>query len=126
MPFYDDLREYVMESLSIYDPIADVGALGPAFRQMTVDWVLKHNRLSMYVFGVLGNDKDKECGHCPIGVQAAVSSTFISLVVHEDMESLGARERLYLTRNADKQYPQLTDFQENAAVDIDRLASVPT
>ena len=50
---------------------------------------------------------------------------FTSLVVHEDMETLGKKERHFLTRNADKQYPVLADFRERSVQDIPRLAGVP-
>ena len=50
---------------------------------------------------------------------------FISLVAHEDMEALGRRERQYLTRNADRQYPVLDDFKESAEADLLRLAAQP-
>ena len=38
------------------------------------------------------------------------------------MEELGSRERLYLTKNADTQYPLLADFEERAAEDNYRFA----
>ena len=120
--FYDDLRQYVLESLSMYSPVPDVPPI-PDF-PMTVDWILEHNRRSMYVFGVPGNDKAKSVAIALLEFKK-VELSFISMVVHEDMESLGSRERLYLTRNADKQYPLLTDFQESGVVDINRLAPVP-
>ena len=119
--FYDDLKQYVVESLSIYSPEADVPAI-PDF-PITVDWALEHNRRSLYVFGVLGNDKAKSVAIALLEYKKMMLP-FISLVVHEDMESLGIRERLYLTRNADKQYPLLTDFQDSGRVDIDRLTAV--
>ena len=48
---------------------------------------------------------------------------FISMIVHEDIETLGRKERIYLTRNADKQYPDMSGFMEKAAEDINRIAS---
>ena len=120
--FYDDLRQYAVESLSMYSPVADVPPI-PDF-PATVDWVLEHNGRSLYVFGVPGNDKAKSVAIALLEFKK-LPLPFISFVVHEDMESLGTRERLYLTRNADKQYPMLKDFQENGVIDIDRLAPVP-
>ena len=49
------------------------------------------------------------------------TAAFISLIVHEDMEALGKKEHLYLTRNADTQYPVLDDFKEKGAEDIHRF-----
>ena len=37
--FYDDLRQYVVESLSMYSPVADIPPI-PDF-PMTVDWALE-------------------------------------------------------------------------------------
>ena len=45
---------------------------------------------------------------------------FFSLVVYEDFEALGKKERAYLTKNADTQYPALNDFREKSVTDIDR------
>ena len=72
--------------------------------------------------GVHSNDKAKNAAILLLEFQKA-NLPFISLIVHEDMEELGRKERLYLTRNADKQYPSLNDFQETAPLDIPRLAS---
>ena len=50
---------------------------------------------------------------------------FISLVVHEDIEDLGRKESVYLTRNADTQYPVLNDFKDRATLTIfSRFAGV--
>ena len=35
-------------------------------------------------------------------------------------EDLGSKESVYLTKNADRQYPVLDDFRESAAYDIER------
>ena len=39
------------------------------------------------------------------------------------MENLGDKDRTHLTRNADKQYPSLADFNDTGSSDIKRLAS---
>ena len=97
------------------------------FRWLTipagVDWSLRHNERDFYVFGIRGNDKAKNVAISLLEFQKA-RLPFISLVVHEDIEELGRRERLYITRNADTQYPVLRDFQEKAADDIHRFAGV--
>ena len=88
----------------------------------SVDWTLTHNTRNFYLFGVLGNDKAKNVAITLLEFQKA-DLPFISLVVHEDMEALGRRERQYLTRNADRQYPVLDDFKESVVSDLRRLAA---
>ena len=119
--FYEDLDNWVTSSLTQFDPEPDVFPL-PDYPN-GVDWSLKHNNRRFYVFGVLGNDKAKNVAISLLEFQKA-QLPFISLVVHENMENLGRREQLYLTRNADTQYPVLNDFRERGIGDIVRLAGL--
>lgn len=120
--FYDDLRDYITVTMSEFSPVSDQSPLYDY--PITVDWSLTYNSRTFYLFGVLGNDKAKNVAISLLEFQKA-TIPFISLVVHEDMEDLGKRERLYLTKNADTQYPVLADFREKGAQDIYRFASVP-
>ena len=70
----------------------------------------------------MGDDKAKNVAISLLEFQKA-QLPFISLVVHEDMEELGKRASLYLTKNADIQYPALDDFREKAVDDILRIAA---
>ena len=117
--FYDDLREYVTSDLGGFAPVADLSPLEDY--PVSVDWSLTHEKRSFYVFGVRGNEKARNVAIALLEFEKA-QLPFISLVVHEDIEELGRRERTYLTRNADTQYPALDDFRERAAGDIRRLA----
>lgn len=119
--FYDDLREYVTSDLGGFAPVADLSPI--ADYPVSVDWSLTHEKRSFYLFGVRGNEKAKNVAIALLEFEKA-QLPFISLVVHEDIEELGRRERTYLTRNADTQYPALDDFRERAAGDIRRLAGV--
>ena len=89
-----------------------------------MDWSLTFESWNFYVFGVHSNDKAKVVALALLEFQKA-QLPFISLVVHEAMEALGKKEQLFLTRNADKQYPGLADFQETSVRDIPRLVGVP-
>ena len=117
--FYDDLENCVYTDFARFDPHPDLFPL--ADYPSGVDWTLRHDNRDFYVFGVRGNDKAKNVAISLLEFQKA-QLQFISLVVHEDIEELGRRERLYITRNADTQYPVLRDFQEKAAEDIRRFA----
>ena len=117
--FYDNLGQYITGELTEFVPVADVSPI--IDYPIRVDWSLTHQDRNFYVFGVRGNEKAKNVAIALLEFEK-VQLPFISLVVHEDIEDLGRRERTYLTRNADTQYPQLDDFRERSVSDIRRLA----
>lgn len=120
--FYNDLAEYVKLELTDFTPVANQFPL-PDY-PVSVDWSLRLDSWNFYVFGVRGNDKAKVVALALLEFQKA-DLLFTSLVVHEDMEALGRKEHIFLTRNADKQYPGLEDFQKSSTRDIPRLVGVP-
>ncbi len=119
--FYDDLKDYTTTELKQFSPVPHKCPL-EAYDIISVDWSLTHNNRNLYLFGVASNDKAKSVAISLLEFQKA-KLPFISMVVHEDMEGLGKKERLYITKNADKQYPTLKDFQEKASSDIIRLVA---
>ena len=119
--FYDDLKDFVTTELDLFHPISDTSPI-PENPIFSVDWSLTHKNRAFYLFGVRGNDKAKNVAIALLEFQKA-DLPFISLVVHEDMEELGRRERQYLTRNADTQYPAISDFRDRVANDILRFAA---
>ena len=118
--FYEDLKDYITTGLAQFSPVAEQSPLTNYL--ISVDWALTHNNRNFYVFGVRGNDKAKNVAIALLEFQKA-SLPFISLVVHEDMKEIGVKESLYLTRNADAQYPLLDDFKAKAVEDIVRIAA---
>ena len=119
--FYDDLGDYVTTEMERFSPIPNHTPVEHD-AIFSVDWFLGHNSRNFYVFGVRGDDKAKNVAINLLVFQNA-ELPFISLVVHEDMEELGKRASLYLTKNADIQYPALDDFREKAIDDIRRIAA---
>ena len=119
--FYEDLKTHILQDLARFDPTPDIAPL-PDYPPITVDWSLTHNNRKLYLFGVNSNDKAKSAAISLLELQKA-RMKFISMIVHEDIETLGRKERIYLTRNADKQYPDMSGFMEKAAEDINRIAS---
>ena len=119
--FYDDLKEYTTTELRNFNPMPNESPL-PNYDIISVDWLLTHNNRSLYLFGVNTNDKAKSTAISFLEFQKQ-KLNFISLVVHENMEELGRKERMYLTKNADTQYPTLGDFRDKAPSDIPRLAA---
>ncbi len=119
--FYDDLKNYITIELGQFNPAPNKSPLLD-YPIVSVDWSLTHNDRNLYLFGILGNNKAKVAAIALLEFQKA-HIPFIGIVVHEDMDILGKKERLYLTKNADKQYPVLDDFKEKAVADITRLAA---
>ena len=119
--FYDDLGDYVTTQMKRFSPVQDHAPL-ELYAIFSVDWFLEHKSRNLYVFGIMGDDKAKNVAISLLEFQKA-QLPFISLVVHEDMEELGKRASLYLTKNADIQYPALDDFREKAVDDILRIAA---
>ena len=120
--FYEDLKEHVETSLADFSPKPDLFPLDDN-PLLSVDWSLTCNNRDLFLFGVRGSDKAKNVAISLLEFQK-VGLPFISLVVHEDMQDLGRMELSHLTRNADKQYPELGAFREDATQDIPRLAGV--
>ncbi len=120
--FYDDLKAYILSDLDRFSPDEDVTPIED-YPAVSVDWALHHNDRPFYVFGVLGNDKANRTAVALLEFKKA-KLPFTSLVVHEDMGSLGKNEIARLIKNADHQYPALGDFKETASDDIVRLAGV--
>lgn len=118
--FYDDLGQYITTKLKRFNPIADLFPISAY--PVSADWSIKHNKRKFYLFGVRGNEKAKNVAIALLEFEKA-GLLFISMVIHENMEELGRKERLYITKNADKHYPVLSDFQEKATDDINRLAA---
>ena len=119
--FYEDLKEYATTELKQFDPKQDDLPL-PDYKILTVDWSLRYKNRKFYLFGVLGNDKAKSTAIALLEFKKE-NLPFISLVVYENMQDLGRKEVTYLTRNADKQYPNLTDLQEGVMSDIERYVA---
>ncbi len=119
--FYEDLKDYTTTELVKFNPMPDKCPL-EHYEIISVDWSLTHNNRNLYLFGVASDNKAKNVAISLLEFQKA-GLPFISLIVHEDMEKLGKKEKLYLTKNADTQYPTLGDFQEKAVSDIERLAA---
>ena len=119
--FYEDLMKYTTTTLQQFNPKHDVTPLSN-YDIISMDWSLTHNNRNFYMFGVHSNDKAKVAAIALLEFQKE-NLPFISLIVHEDMEELGKKEKLYITKNADIQYPSLVDFCEKAPSDIPRLAA---
>ena len=126
--FYEDLNSFILKELEEFNPQSNITPLSQNMDIQAetsvykVDWSLSWSNRRFYLFGVTGSSKAKESTIALLEFKQA-KLPFISLIVHENMESLGDRDRTHLTRNADKQYPSLADFNDTGSSDIKRLAS---
>jgi len=118
--FLDDLGLYIREDLAEFSPLSDQEPI-PDY-PITVDWSLTCNNRTFFLFGVGSNDKAKTVAIALLEFQK-VNLSFMSMVIHEDMEALRGRESTYLTKNSDKQYPTFGDFKEKGIADIYRIAA---
>ena len=125
--FYEDLHTHILANLTQFSPVINQSPL-PNDGLYNVDWTLTYNKCNFYLFGVNGSSKAKNVAIILLEFQKQLFQKqllpFISLIVHEDMESLGRKERQYLTRNADRQYPCLMDFKESGPADVKRFAAL--
>ena len=120
--FYEDLGIYVRTDLADFAPQADYEPFEDA-PIVRVDWSLTWNNRNLYLFGVRGNTKASSAALCLSEIKKS-ELQFIGIVVHSAMEDLGRRERFYLTRNADKQYPDFEAFKSDGVGDLKRIAGV--
>ncbi len=130
--FYEYLKGVILKKLKEFNPQPNITPLPKNLniqldRQKEisvykVDWSLSWSNRQFYLFGVTGSSKAKESTIALLEFKQA-KLPFISLIVHENMENLGDKDRTHLTRNADKQYPSLADFNDTGSSDIKRLAS---
>lgn len=119
--FYEDLKKYALDGLGRFAPKPDVAPLID-YPPITVDWALTYNNRNLFLFGVKGNEKAKSTAISLLELKKA-DVKFTSLVVHDDIDALGRKERTYLLKNADKQYPDMEHFTQNAVPDIERMAA---
>ena len=127
--FYENLKTFVLKELKEFNPHPDEKPLlnnqnikNKETSVFKVDWSLQWEKRKFYLFGVLGSNKAKDSAIALLEFKKA-DLPFISLIVHEDIQNLKNKDLIYLTRNADKQYPNLNDFNQDGAKDIKRLAS---
>ena len=121
--FYDDLNRHIRTDLTLFAPVADITPI-EQYPLVSVDWGLTWNSRNLYLFGVRGNGKASSTALCLSELKKA-RLPFIGFVVHDSMEDLGKREQFYLTRNADKQYPDLDAFKGDIVQDIHRITDSP-
>jgi hypothetical protein len=110
--FYELLNEFIESNLQQYRPKPHV-LPNPTRDDLEVDWAFDVPSRPVYLFGVRDSSKARLVTISCLQFQLD-RLPFRSFVVHEDFESLARKDRLRITSAADKQFPTLGDFQENA------------
>jgi hypothetical protein len=118
--FYEKLDEFINTELERFKPKKKVVPLKnfPVFK---VDYVFQFCKKPFYLFGVNNKEKINNISIALLEFQKA-KLPFISLIVHEDIQKLSDSDQIYLTQNADKQFPTLEIFKQLGVSTIERLS----
>ena len=116
--FEEMLEEFVRESLSLYQPTPSVCPI-PEREDLEVDWQFKPNGTPLYLFGVKDNARARLTAISCLEFQRN-RLPFRSMVVHEDFDKIGRRDKIRLTSASDKQFTSLDDFRQNAVQYLER------
>lgn len=110
--FEEMLDEFIREKLVRYRPESPVFPI-PDRDDLEVDWQFKPNGTPLYLFGVKDNARARLATISCLEFQRH-NLSFRSMVVHEDFEKIGRKDKTRLTSACDKQFTSLEDFRQNA------------
>lgn len=119
--FFPKLEDFVDTKLKRFCPEKSVTPL-ESYPVIEVDYAFMFSKKPFYLFGVNNKDKARNSAIALLELQKA-NLNFFGMVVHEDFETLPKRERIYLTQNADKQFPTLDNFEQSCESTLDRFAA---
>lgn len=119
--FFDKLENFIESELKRFNPRKFVIPLKD-YPVIEVDYSFEFSKKPFYLFGVNNKDKAKNSAIALLEFQKAKLS-FISIIVHENIQELPKKEQIYLTQNSDKQFPTLENFEEFGAATLERLAA---
>lgn len=116
--FEEMLEEFIRERLARYNPTPSVFPI-PGRDDLEVDWQFRPNGVPIYLFGVKDNARARLATISCLEFQRN-RLPFRSIMVHEDFDKIGRKDRIRLTSACDKQFTSLDDFKENAEQYFDR------
>jgi hypothetical protein len=116
--FEEMLEEIIQEKLASHQPTSSVFPI-PERDDLEVDWQFKGNGTPLYLFGVKDNARARLAAISCLEFQRA-NLPFRSMVVHEDFDKIGRKDKRRLTSACDKQFIDLDDFRLNAAQYLER------
>lgn len=119
--FYEQLNDFVSTELKRFNPQPRAYPI-PDREELEVDYELRPGIRPVYLFGVRDNAKARLV---TISCQAfrIARLPFRSFVVHQDFNSLSAKDRMRITSAVDKQFPSLDDFRALAVEFLEREAA---
>ncbi|MDO8670533.1 MAG: hypothetical protein Q7O66_03775, partial [Dehalococcoidia bacterium] len=116
--FEEMLEEFIRDTLARYQPTPSVCPI-PERDDLEVDWQFKPNGTPLYLFGV---KDDARARLATIGCLEFQRNKlpFRSMVVHENFDKIGPKDKIRLTSACDKQFTSLDDFRQNAEQYLER------
>jgi len=116
--FYEDLDEFVLQDLLRFGPRPCVYPI-PDRTDLEVDYQLSAGPRPIYLFGVRDSSKARlvtiSCQAFRLG-----KLSFRAFAVHQDINSLNAKDRTRITSTVDKQFPDLGDFRSHGIEFLER------
>lgn len=116
--FEEMLEEFIKTTLARYQPTPSVYPI-PDRDDLEVDWQFKPNGTPLYLFGVKDNARARLATISCLEFQRN-KLPFRSMVVHEDFDKIGVKDKKRLTSACDKQFTSLDDFKQNAEQYLER------
>ena len=110
--FEEMLGDFIQEKLSRYHPTPSVYPI-PGRDDLEVDWQFRSNGTSLYLFSVKDNARARLSTISCLEFQRN-KLPFRSMVVHENFDGIGSKDKVRLTSACDKQFTSLDDFKQNA------------
>jgi hypothetical protein len=119
--FEEMLEEFIQAALTHYRPQKKVCPISNR-DDLEVDWQFTPNGTPLYLFGVKNNAQARLA---TISCQAFQINNlpFRSIVVHEDFDKIGQKDKTRLTSASDKQFTSLDDFKQHAIQYLERETS---
>ena len=122
--FYEMLQEKVTVRMADFDPHENVTPL-PQREELIVDYaLLEKGKTPIYLFGIKQLDTAKLRLAAVSCLEFQKSNLqFRSVVVHQDFERLGKKDRNIITNAVDKQFTSLEEFETHGKEAVQRLAA---
>jgi len=109
--FEEMLKEFIMEKLTSYQPVESVHPI-PDRDDLEADWQFTPNGKPFYLFSVKDNARARLATISCLEFQRH-NLPFRSMMVHEDFDKIGRKDKTRLTSASDKQFTSLDDFKQH-------------
>jgi Domain of unknown function DUF1828 len=116
--FFEMLDDFILTRLQKYNPQKKYYPISD-HDEYEVDYCFNHRKRPIYLFGVNNSSNARLVTIC-CQKFIAEKLSFSSLIVLEDLESIGKKDQTRLMSAADKQFPSLDEFQIHADEYLER------